>query len=95
MLVRSLVGRMAGQIVEMPYHVARDCLLNGTVVRPDAAFHVPVSTDAAIAARTIPIPPEWASLHGNRRRALAGQISGKEPATAAEADTLIRAHLGV
>lgn len=35
MKVRQLVGRLAGHIVDMPYHVAQACLANGTAVHPD------------------------------------------------------------
>ena len=35
MKVRQLVGRFAGQIVDMPYHVAQACLATGTAALPD------------------------------------------------------------
>jgi len=40
MLVRQLVGRFAGQIVDMPFHVATACLANGTTEHPDAPVRV-------------------------------------------------------
>lgn len=36
MLVRQLVGRNAGEIVDLPYAVATACLSNGTVCPADA-----------------------------------------------------------
>ncbi len=50
MFVRQLIGRQAGEIVEMPYHAAEACLSNGTVQRV---------TDAEIVAAgmTPPEPP--------------------------------------
>lgn len=35
MLMRQLVGALAGENIEMPYHVAMDCLRAGTAQRPD------------------------------------------------------------
>lgn len=35
MLVRQLVGPLAGQIVDLPYHVATGCLAVGTACLPD------------------------------------------------------------
>lgn len=37
MLVRQLIGPLAGEVVEMPYHVAQNCLAAGTVCLPDAS----------------------------------------------------------
>lgn len=35
MRVRQLVGRYAGKIIEMPFHVAQACLAAGTAAHPD------------------------------------------------------------
>lgn len=40
MKVRQLVGRFAGQIVEMPYHVAQSCIDAGTAEHPDKPVRV-------------------------------------------------------
>jgi hypothetical protein len=38
MQVRTMVGRLAGEIVEMPYHVATAMLANGTAIDVDAPY---------------------------------------------------------
>ena len=36
MLVRQLVGRLAGEVIDLPYAVATSCLAMGTAALPDA-----------------------------------------------------------
>lgn len=38
MKVRQLVGRFAGCIIDMPFHVAQACLSNGTAALPDGVL---------------------------------------------------------
>lgn len=40
MKVRQLVGRFAGQIVDMPFHVAQSCVSAGTAAWPDEPVRV-------------------------------------------------------
>lgn len=40
MFVRQLVGRLAGQIIDMPFTVAQSCIASGTAVLPDAPVNV-------------------------------------------------------
>jgi hypothetical protein len=47
MQVRTMVGRLAGEIVEMPYHVATAMLANGTAISVDAPYKSRRATQAA------------------------------------------------
>lgn len=70
MFVRQLVGRLAGELVEMPYAAARGCLDAGTVRLPEAepqARAVVAEPQAADPARLAlsDAPP---SMKGRRKR---------------------------
>lgn len=43
MLVRQLAGRYAGDVVDLPYHVAMQCIRQGTAINPadEAVLHKP------------------------------------------------------
>jgi hypothetical protein len=103
MLVRQLVGRFAGQIIEMPFHVAQSCLANGTAALPDAEVRVrgfevaaPPSEEPEDAPLVVVVPENWRKLHHFTRMKIARQI---EPSideggiTAAEADSVIEGYL--
>lgn len=52
MKVRQLVGRFAGKVIDMPYHVAQSCLAAGTVEHPDRPVRV-----RGLDAEGKPVPP--------------------------------------
>jgi hypothetical protein len=61
MLVRQLVGNLAGKVVDLPFSVARDALENGTAehIHDDAELvpNVAALTVAAVAAVVVPRRP--------------------------------------
>ncbi|HUS98336.1 MAG TPA: hypothetical protein VMX97_16550 [Hyphomicrobiaceae bacterium] len=52
MLVRQLIGRLAGTVIEMPFAEAQACLATGTV----AKFDAPVAVKG-LQVSTLPPPP--------------------------------------
>lgn len=76
MLVRQLVGRYAGHIVEMPYHVGRRCIDAGTAELPHVLREVPVPPA---------VPDGWRDLHHFKQIKLARELSGRDVKSKAEA----------
>jgi hypothetical protein len=78
MLVRTLVGRMAGQLVDMPYAVAQSNIAAGTAALPDAIPRVKglkiAPTPLAAAA------PKPAAPKRKTRRKAARRVKPKAPA---------------
>jgi len=55
MLVKQLVGRYAGQIVDLPYAEATACLAAGTVCKPDETPRIRgAHMDAPASENTVP-----------------------------------------
>lgn len=84
MQVRQLVGGYAGEIIDMPYAVARDCIAAGTAV---------VIDDVPAPVVRAEIPSDWQSLHWFKLRALAKKLTGEMPASIADARIAIRNHI--
>lgn len=98
MLVRQLVGRFAGQIIEMPYHVAQSCLANGTAALPDAEVRIRglELTAPPVETPVVEIPDDWRKLHHFKRIALARAINPAEVLegiSAKDADAIIEGYL--
>ena len=95
MLVRQLMGPYAGQLVEMPYPVAQNCIACGTAADPDdhAAAASVKGLKIMDPAPAVEIPDGWESLNHIERRALATSITGQTYKKAGAADAAIRAHL--
>lgn len=71
MLVKQLVGRYAGQVVDMPFVQAQGCIRAGTAV---AADH----REAARNDGKISVPKDFRSLPYLSLRSLAARASGKK-----------------
>lgn len=85
MLVRQLVGPEAGRVVDMPYHVARAKVLDGSGVWPD--------DDGKTEKAKPSVPQDWEAMKFFAKRALAKQLTGATAATSDEANELIKAYL--
>lgn len=62
MLVRQLIGARAGDIVEMPAHIARSCLDRGTAQPPEAAW--PIAAVAEVVQPATELFPRAARKRG-------------------------------
>jgi hypothetical protein len=95
MLVRQLIGGLAGQIVDMPYHVAQSCIANGTAALPDAEVRVRGLDVAGPPSPRVDVPEDWKSLHHLARMSLARKVNPALPAriSTKQADEAIEAYL--